>query len=360
MQLHLRLPARLVPMPGSRLDLAELEDWIVGAFCVLYQKVHGRPPSLAAAAQLSGRSEKRVRASWERMKRKGWLGMAKVPHQYADRRFGKKWRIWLMPGSPLVELHDAKRERWVAVPQAVARFRSVLAPALYMLAHEQRVIDGAVTLTAGEAARVLCCDRSTARRLMQVVGMKRIGGENGGRAVYDLPILFERKESDSLTLYNVECAVHGNYARKVARLDSLESALRFAGVDSKAAIVHALTTIQSAGYSRPRLDLVLRLVEEQNRATLAGSPRYRVKLTMLLGSRLRTLVRRPAGMVKRELARVPQAATIDSGIVLRSLIESALTETCSSCSGDGLVLVTEYDGDGRGREVGAPCPDCRT
>lgn len=354
-------------MPGARLDLLELEDWIVGAFVVMYQRLNqGTPPPLSHAAAISGRSEKRVKASWERMRRRGWLGMAKVPHQYGDGLFGYRWRVWVPAGSPLEQLMDrpaprrrlpkgVQPERWIAVPQQVARSRSVLAVAMYLLAHEQRMVDGAVTLTPGEAAKVLSCDRNTARRILSELGATPIR-VSAGRVIYDLGVVFEGKDRRVFEIPGAHALTgYGERGeRALRRLEVLLQTLDVHGVDAEAAMRDAIDSVAHAtGESAPRVDLVVRLLEEQHRATLTRNPWYRHRLTLRLGDRLRAMV--GGRRATRRVARVePEPPSMD-GLELRRAIASALTESCRTCDDTGWTIGL----DEHGREVGRACVHCR-
>ena len=174
--------------------------------------------------------------------------------------------------------------------------------------------------------------------------------------IYDLAVVFEGKQRSRAQVAGCDLTVHGERGAKVLdRLGVLMQVLDVHGVDAADAVAAAIGQVQTdTGEQAPRVDLVVRLLEERHRAVLTRNPWYRHRLTLRLGDRLRAMIggRRAA---RRRVASVPAEPPTSDGLDLRRAIASALTESCRDCDDTGWTIGT----DEHGREVGRACVHCR-
>lgn len=355
-ELHVRIPAHVCPAPGSGFDLLGLEDWIVGAFFVNYLRLWGSPPCVSELQEVSGRSYDRVVASLKRMQARGWIGMKKLRNEYAPGQYGYRWRIWLNRVSPLRELRDARKGdgfRWIAVPAEVARSRSPLDVAVYLVCHEQKRLDGGVTTTPADLAAILGCDRTTAWRTLKRIGAIAVTDGKPGNVVYDLPLVFDRKASATIPIAGHMVPVHGDQKRLGARFALLIRILdnAFVDVERDAGIVIAQLVERGVDV---RLDLVIRILEQRHRRVLMRSADYRHRLVLRFGTRLRAGMRRLTRAEEHTLL-VHADENHAEREALRVAVRDALSHTCSTCDDTRLVIERQNGGD-----VGVPCPACRT
>jgi hypothetical protein len=148
-------------------------------------------------------------------------------------------------------------------------------------------------------------------------------------------------------MHGFEVAVYGNSERQYDRLAELRKALTRAGLDVEAIERDALASI--ARTRKPRLQLLVRLIEERQRVHLADDwGGYGAKLAARVGSRLR-------GM---RYLRVRTVAQLHERQQVRAAIEFALSvaSDCTDCANTG------HAPTGRQTEYGEPlyglCTTC--
>lgn len=318
--LHFRLPQELTPTPHNPLNIQNLDDMIVAGMLVQLMRMGNRNVNVSTLAKFSGRSNKRVKSTLERLQERGFIEMRKVRNEYDVKKFGYRWRIWIPTGSPLNKLLHAQKGdgfKWVAVPLSVGRFRSPLATALYMMLHLQKFVDGAITTTIADIAFALNCDRKTARRLLSVVGAKQVFRKGYANAVYDMPTVYSR----NLTLKQ---QAHNKFlmAEMVKTLSAHGILLNIDHFDK---------------YGNGKTAIAILELEYSH--ILMQHEQFRSNIITRLGRGFYN-----KRVKDRRLKKVTRRETDQSALsvqLIQADITSALNKTCSACNGDMFIEVIE-------------------
>jgi hypothetical protein len=346
----IKLPSFLVPSLARPLDSMEMEEWTIGSFLASFVSSHdGASPPLATLATIAGVNADTAKRVLERMKLKGWVGMAKIRNQWEPGSWGLKWRFWIPTGSPLLELMGKRSKTpWVPVPIAVARSKSPLVVGAYLALHEQQRIDGAITTTATDLAGILACHPRTARRLLVGLGCKAVGTPVPGCAVYVMEIpragakLVGHLELGPF-LFDVMGRSEEALEAACSRRDELAELLSRHGVNIAELVAQLVPDgrCMTSG-AHPTAAAVLRLIEEHHRTKLMLDTGYRRRLWRRFSSHLRH--------AKMDRAVRAAKANASEWKQVREEALQAINRACPTCHGDHLV---EQD-DGRW----SACPSC--
>lgn len=345
-----------VPAPSQPFDLTLLEDWVIAAWIVDLRQfsLDSWGPSVRQLSGVSGRNFRRVKDSLERLRERGWIGFVKLAYEWHPGQWGHRHKIWLTHNSPLLELERSSKTPFVLVPVSVAKFRSPLAVAVYLVMHEQQRVDGAIAITPTELAGLLHCHRSTARRLLRFCGAEAVTESRPNRCVYMLRNRRLAHPGVGFTWRGLEF-IGPDASSSVNRLDLIAQALERGGVDAEAAIaeVHADVAERLGDLMGPGdvpVKVAIRVLEELHTRELGRDQLYRPKLLRRLARRYRYLVPSPAAFTVRS------ARDADEREQMRRDIEQLMAPQCPTCRGNGMILWT----DDRGYSMSADCPECRS